>query len=141
DARRLRESPQQFAPDDLRMLEHRRHVEHLASRNTMLVEDRGPLARGLAGQRRLDLGVELEAVALAILASGKARIVDEVLAPDQAAEGLELLLLVGRDVEGATARAQRSGRARGHVLVAHWLWPHARNQPVRDHPAHGHECR
>src|SRR5262245_36573462 len=46
DAGRLRESPQQLALDNLRMIENRRHVEHLAGRNTMLVEDRGPLPGG-----------------------------------------------------------------------------------------------
>src|SRR5262245_49913126 len=107
------------------MLKNRRHVEHFASRNTMLIEDRGPFARGLAGKRRLDLGIEGEAVALTILAPGEARIGDEVLAPDQAAKSLELLLLVGCDVERAIARAQRPGRACGHVLVTHRLRPHA----------------
>src|SRR5689334_16606454 len=141
DAGGISERPQQLALDNLRMLEHRRHVEYLAGRNTMLIEECGPFAGGLAGKRRLDFGVEREAVALAILPSGKARIVDKVLAADQAAEGLELLLFVGCDVEGATASAQRSGWARGHVLIAHRLRPHARDQPVRDHPTHRNQRR
>src|SRR5262245_28361940 len=119
DARHLREGAQQLALEDLRMLENRRHVQHFAGRNAMLVQERGPLPGGLAGKRRLNLGIELEAVALAILPSGKTKIADEVLAPDQAAESLELLLFVGRDVEKAVAGAQRAGRARRHVLVAH----------------------
>src|SRR5262249_47793759 len=123
DAGRLREGPQQLALEDLRMRENRRHVEHLAGRNAMLVEERGPLLAGPAGKGRLNFGFELEAVALAILPSGKARIVDEILAPDQAAQGLELVLFVGRDVEGATAGVQRPGGARGHVLIAHRLRP------------------
>ena len=103
------------------MLEHRGHVEHLAGRHAVLVEQDRPVLRRLGGERHLDLGVELEAVPLAVLTSGELRMRDEVLAPDQPAQGLELLLLVGRDVEEAIAGAQRAGRARGHVLVAHRL--------------------
>src|SRR5215510_15527149 len=137
DAGGLDEISQQLALDNLRVVENSRDVKHLASRHAMLVEDDGPIARGPAGKRRLDLGLELPAMALAILPPGEAWIGDEVLAPDEAAEGFELLLLVGRNVEQALSGAQRSGGARGHVLVAHRPRPHTRNQPVRDHPAHG----
>ena len=56
---------------------------------------------------------------LAILAAGKARIGRKLRPPDQPAQRLELLLLVRRDVEQAIAGAERAGRARRHVLVAH----------------------
>src|SRR5262245_27349862 len=141
DAGGIVEISQQLALYNLRMLEDSRHVQHRASRNTVLIKDDGPIARGLTGKRCLDLGIELEAIALAILPPGEAWIGDEVLAPDQAAEGLELLLLVGRDVEEALRGAQRAGRTCGHVLVAHRPRPHARNQPVRDDPAHGNQSR
>ena len=121
DVRHILEGAQQLPLLDLRMLEHGRHVEHLARRHAVLVEQGRPLRGGLGHERALDLVFELEAVALAILAAGEARIRHQILAADQAAQRLELLLLVGRDVEQAVAGAERAGRARGHVLVAHRL--------------------
>src|SRR5438093_181067 len=67
DATGLFERSQELALNNLRMVEDSRHVKHLASRNTMLIKDGGPVTRGVAGKRRLDLGIELEAVTLAIL--------------------------------------------------------------------------
>src|SRR5262245_26257375 len=132
---------QELPLDNLRMLENSRHIKHLASRHAVLVENDGPIARGLAGKSRLDRGIELQAMALAILPPREAWIGDEVLAPDEATEGFELLLFVGRNVEEALSGAQRTGGTRGHVLVAHRLRPHTRNQPIRDHPAHGNKSR
>src|SRR5262245_11506154 len=60
DAGGLLEISQQLALDNLRMVENSRHVKHLASRHTMLVEDDGPVSCGLGDKRRLDLGIELE---------------------------------------------------------------------------------
>src|SRR5712691_12599037 len=81
-----RERLEQPALGDLRMLEHGRHVENLAGGNAILVEERRPIMRRFRRQRRLDLGIELQAVTFAILTAGKARIGHEVRAADQARE-------------------------------------------------------
>src|SRR5262249_54206908 len=81
----LLEHSQELTLDNLRMSENSRHVKHLASRHTMLIEDDGPLSRGLAGERRLDLGIELRTMALAILSPREAWIADKLLSPNQAA--------------------------------------------------------
>src|SRR5262245_35390819 len=65
DAGRGVERADELPLNDLRMLEHRWHVEHLAGRHAVLVEKIRPLLRRLGGERTLDLGIERETMALA----------------------------------------------------------------------------
>src|SRR5258705_3562664 len=76
---------EQPALDDLRMFEHRGHIEDLARGNAILVEERRPFPRRPRRQRAFDLGVQFETTALAILASGEAGIGNQLFAIDQPA--------------------------------------------------------
>src|SRR6516165_4524951 len=131
------EGLEQSSLDDLRMLEHGGHVEHFAGGNAALVEESRPFLRRSHRERLLDLSLQFEPTALAILARGEARIGGELTAADQPAQRLELLLLVRSDVQKSLAGSERARGARRHVLVAHGLGSHARDQPIRNRPAHG----
>jgi len=130
---------EQSSLDDLRMLEHGGHVEHFPGGNAALVEERRPFLRRSRRERLLDLSLQFEPKALAILARGEARIDGKFAAADQPAQRLELLLLVRGDIQESLAGAERARRARRHVLVAHGLGFCAGNEPIRNRPAHGHE--
>jgi hypothetical protein len=67
------------------MFEHRGHIEDLARGHSMRVEMRRPFPRRSRRQRLLDLGVQFETTALAILASGEAGIGNQLFAIDQPA--------------------------------------------------------
>src|ERR687887_2272466 len=99
DVRHEFEGLEQFSLENLRMLEHGWHVEDLAGGDAVLVEECGPFLCRPRRKRALELGLQFETAALAVLPAGKARIGDEFLAVDQPAQGLELLLLVGGDVQ------------------------------------------
>src|SRR5262249_57388255 len=90
--RRLIESLDQLALDHLRVLQHRWHVEHLAGGNAVLVEERRPFLCRARGQRLLDLGIQLEPPALALLALGEAPIARELVTADQTAARLHTTL-------------------------------------------------
>ena len=133
------EGLEQSSLDDLRMLEHGGHVEHFAGGNAALVEESRPFLRRSHRERLLDLSLQFETAALAILAPGETRIGGKLTAADQSAQDLELLLLVRGDVQETLAGAERARGARRHVLVAHGLGFCAGNEPIRNRPAHGHE--
>ena len=85
DLRNGCEGLEQPSLENLRMLEDGGHVENFAGRHSVLVEQGRPLLRRSRCERSLNLGIELEQAALAILAVAKARVVDKLLAADQAA--------------------------------------------------------
>src|SRR5262245_41684593 len=101
------------------MFEHGGHVEDLSGRNPVLVEERGPFLRRSPRKRALDLRLQFETTALAILAADESRVGHEPLATDQAAQRLELLLFVRGDVQEAFAGPKRTRRARRDIFVAH----------------------
>ena len=131
----------QAALHHLGMRQDFRHAQHLAGGNALGVEQRRPFGRGFFGQGRFELGPQLEAVELAILTADETWIVDQLRPADQAGQGLELLLLVGGDVEQALAGVEGAGGRRRHVLVAHRHRADAGDQPVGNSPAHGDEGR
>src|SRR5918996_453756 len=67
--------------------------------------------------------------------AGEAGIDGEVRPADQPAERLELLLLVGGDVEHPARRREGPRRRGGHVLVPHRPGRGPRDQEVREDPA------
>src|SRR3981189_3523118 len=99
---------EQPALDDLRMFEHRRHIEDLPRGNSILVEEHRPFPRRPRRQRAFDLGVQFETTPLAILASGEAPMGDQLFAIDQPAQRLELFLLVGRNIQETFAGPERA---------------------------------
>jgi hypothetical protein len=76
--------------DDLRVVEHFWHGQHLARRHAVGVG----LLRLLGGWSLF--GLELVAMELGLLAPRKAAVANQILALDQPTQGLVLLLLVGR---------------------------------------------
>src|SRR5262249_22033015 len=103
---------EQSSLDDLRMLEHGGHVEHFPGRTAALVEERRPFLRRSRRERLLDLSLQFEPTALAILARGEAWIDGKFAAAEQPAQRLELLLLVRGDVQESFAGAERARGAR-----------------------------
>src|SRR6516165_6849872 len=118
DGRNAVEALEQSALDDLRMCEHGGHVEDFARGDAVLVEGRRPFLRRSRRERLFDLSLQFETAPLAILAASEARIGDELAAADQTAQGLELFLLVGGDVQQPLAGPESARGARRHVLVA-----------------------
>src|SRR5262249_29064180 len=100
------------------MREHGGHVEDPAGGHPVLVEERRPFLRRSSRQRLLDFSLQFETAPLAILAAGEARIGDELTAADQAAQGLELFLLVRGDVEQPLAGPERAPGAPPPALLA-----------------------
>ncbi len=117
------------------------HRQHLARGHALGVEKSGPILGRLRLQGLLDLALELIPVREAVLAILEAGIIGQIGTTNEAGQRLELLLLVGRDVQEAVARGVGAGRARGHVLVAHRLGDDAADQAIGHLPAHGGEDR
>ena len=80
-------------------------------------------------------------MAFAALALREARIAHQVFAPHCLRQRLELLLLVGGDVEETRLRPERAGRGGGEVIVADRSGFLACHEVVGDDPSHAHDGR
>ena len=63
---------------DLRMLEHGRHIQHLAGRNTRLVEQRRPFGRRFFRERHFEFVLERDTIPLSIFAIGVTGMFDQI---------------------------------------------------------------
>src|SRR5262249_39628783 len=84
DAWHAGEGLEQSSLEHLRMLEHGGEGENPPRPEAGFFEERGPHPRPSRRKRALELRLQFETVALAILAADKALIADESLAADQA---------------------------------------------------------
>ena len=75
-------------------------------------------------------------MALPVFPVREARIGDQVFPSDRFRERLELLLLVRRDVEEPAAGLERARRRGREVVVSHRHRLLARDEVIRDDPAH-----
>src|ERR687895_156272 len=98
------------ARGDLWHFQYFRYRQDFAGRDAMLVEQRGPLPRGLRRQGRFYFSLQLKPAFLAVLAVDVTWVRNQIGPAQEVAKGLELFLLVGRNINEASAGLERARR-------------------------------
>src|SRR5918999_5320285 len=91
------------ARGDLWHFQYFRYRQDFAGRDAMLVEQRGPLPRGLGRQGRFYFSLQLKSAFLAVLAVDVTWVRNQIGPTQEAPKGLELSLLVGCNINQGAA--------------------------------------
>ncbi len=135
----VKEGLQQFPLHDLGIVQCFRDRYDPAGGDSQPIEHRFPLCGGFVPQRCLELGGQRGAIFLSTLSIGEARVGGEPAGADRLRERLELLLLVGGDIEQPVPGLERAGGCRREVVVPHRGRRMAGDEKVRDDPTHRRE--